>query len=236
MFRKVGRGRACPAGEGGAGSLGKARPQPGGGNHSKKGSPPGTSRGSPSDAGEPTPDFHPRTLVVCILHEDVGGGVWLRPWDWGVTRNSGARWLVCGPLRLGTSTQVAAVALAEFALIAALAVPLAPSAQHQHLELPRQPPPWPPPRPPPLPAPPPRRDGPDALHVLRGSGFPVDPLWAVEVSTYIVPVDVLPESHAPVAGAWCVALKPRGPPHEMRRGRLSAPQYPLCGRHAGCGC
>ena len=56
---------------------------------------------------------------------------------------------------------------------------------------------------------------PDALHVLRGSGFPDDPLWAVEVSTYIVPVDVLPESHAPVAGAWCVALKPRGPPHEM---------------------
>ncbi len=92
------------------------------------------------------------------------------------------------------------MALAEFALIAALAVPLAPSAQHQHLELPRQPPPWPPPRPPPLPAPPPRRDGPNALHVLRGSGFPDDPLWAVEVSTYVVPVDVLPESHAPVAG------------------------------------
>jgi hypothetical protein len=114
-FRKVGRGRACPAGEGGAGSLGKARPQPGGGNHGKV-SPPGTSRGSPSDAGEPTPHFHPRTLFIYILREGVGCGVWLRPWDWGVARNGGARWLLCGSLCLGTSTQVAAVALAESVL------------------------------------------------------------------------------------------------------------------------
>ena len=123
----------------------------------------------------------------------------------------------------GTRSQVDADALVEFADIAALAAPLESSVQHQHPEPPRQPPP----RPPPLPVPPPRRDGPqDALHDAC-SCLPADSLWAVEVSTYTVPPDILPESHALVVGAWCVALKPRGPPFETPAGQMLQPVYPL---------